>query len=68
MLLAGLRFVGAGAALLLIAAFTRRPLRPPPCRAADIAWLALLQTFIQYSLNYLGLAHTTGAKAAVLNN
>lgn len=67
MLLAGLRFAGAGAALLLIAAFTRRPLRPQRAALPDIAWLALLQTFIQYSLNYAGLAHTTGAKAAVLN-
>lgn len=67
MLLAGLRFVGAGIALLLCAIATRRPLRPPRAALPDIAWLALLQTFLQYSLNYAGLAHTTGSKASVLN-
>jgi drug/metabolite transporter (DMT)-like permease len=68
MLFAGYRFFLAGLVLLLLAALLGRKLLN--LRAAQwrqVALLGLAQTSLQYVFFYIGLAHTTGVKASILN-
>jgi drug/metabolite transporter (DMT)-like permease len=68
LLFAGLRFVGAGALLLLFAGLTRpHALRLPRARWPVLLVLGLWQTGVQYFFFYVGLAHTSGVKASILN-
>lgn len=43
-----------------------RFLRPERKAAKEIIWLSLLQTIIQYFFFYMGLAHTSGVKASII--
>lgn len=68
LLFAGVRFLLAGLATLVIAGLVGRKL-PIPERSGlpAIGALALLQTFGQYAFYYVGLANTTGVRASILN-
>jgi drug/metabolite transporter (DMT)-like permease len=68
MLFAGLRFFGAGLLLMVFAVLTRRSLTGlAPRQMGQTGLLGLLQTTLQYIFFYIGLAHTTGVKGAILN-
>jgi drug/metabolite transporter (DMT)-like permease len=68
MLFAGLRFFGAGLLLMVFAVLTRRSLTAlAPRQMGQTGLLGLLQTTLQYIFFYIGLAHTTGVKGAILN-
>jgi drug/metabolite transporter (DMT)-like permease len=65
---AGWRFLLAGLLLLGMARAMGRPvLSLPRASLGPIAALGLTQTSIQYVFFYVGLAHTTGVKASILN-
>ncbi len=68
MLFAGVRFSLAG---LLVIAFgciqKKRFLLPKPRNMWRVLLVALFQTALQYTFFYIGLAHTPGVKASVLN-
>jgi drug/metabolite transporter (DMT)-like permease len=65
---AGWRFLGAGALLLALGAATGRKLRPTGLRdVRGLVALGLFQTALQYLFFYIGLAHTSGVKGAILN-
>jgi drug/metabolite transporter (DMT)-like permease len=68
MLFAGYRFFGAGLLLMVFAWLTGRALSAlTPRQAGQTGLLGLLQTTLQYIFFYIGLAHTTGVKSAILN-
>jgi drug/metabolite transporter (DMT)-like permease len=65
---AGWRFLLAGVLLLGIANAIGRPVFAlPRASLGRIAVLGLAQTSLQYVFFYVGLAHTTGVKASILN-
>ncbi len=64
---AGWRFFVAGLILVLIRRCSGASLRLGPGIVRGIITLGLTQTSLQYIFFYLGLAHTTGAKGAILN-
>jgi drug/metabolite transporter (DMT)-like permease len=69
MLFAGIRFAMSGAILLLIAAFTGRNFRvSKPANWGYMLLFALLNTTLHYSFFYIGLSHSDGARAAILNS
>ena len=69
MLFAGIRFACSGAILLLIAAFTKRNFRvSKPANWGYMLLFALLNTTLHYSFFYIGLSHSDGARAAILNS
>lgn len=66
-LYAGYRFTIAGILTILIGSvLQRRLLLPKKSAISKIAWLSLLQTVIQYLFFYIGLAHTSGVKASII--
>lgn len=66
-LFAGLRFTLAGIlAIILGSLISRKPLIPKKESLPKIAKLSLLQTVIQYMFFYIGLAHTSGVKASII--
>lgn len=66
-LFAGYRFTLAGVlAVLLGSMMNRKFLIPKKASIRKILNLSLLQTVSQYFLFYIGLAHTTGAKASII--
>lgn len=68
MVFAGYRFLIAG--LILVAVFSLITRGLPRLTALDMGHLSMLgltQTTLQYIFFYVGLAHTTGAKGAILN-
>jgi drug/metabolite transporter (DMT)-like permease len=68
MLFAGFRFFGAGLLLMVFAWLTGRSLfKLTPRQIGQTGMLGLLQTTLQYIFFYIGLAHTTGVKGAILN-
>jgi drug/metabolite transporter (DMT)-like permease len=68
LLFAGYRFVGAGFLLLVFAALTGKPVWATGRRhALQLGMLGVAQTTFQYVFFYVGLAHTTGVKASILN-
>ena len=68
MLFAGWRFALAGLILLAVTALLKKPvLRLTGRRWRQVGLLGLTQTTIQYVFFYVGLAHATGAKSAILN-
>lgn len=67
LLFAGSRFTLAGLLTILIGSLmNRRPLIPRKTSWIRIAKLSLFQTVIQYLFFYVGLAHTTGVKASII--
>lgn len=68
-LFAGYRFVFAGSILLIMAFFTNRTkvFSLSGRDIGEISLLGFLQTAVQYSFFYIGLAHTTGVKGSILN-
>lgn len=68
-LFAGYRFVFAGSILLIMAFFTNRKkvFSLSGRDIGEISLLGFLQTAVQYSFFYIGLAHTTGVKGSILN-
>lgn len=68
MVFAGTRFTLAGIATLLLCGLLHRAL-PVPQRAdlPGILSIGLVQTTGQYFFYYIGLAHTTGVRASILN-
>ena len=68
LLFAGTRFALAGAILVLVAVgMGKSVLRLSRGQWRQIALLGLTQTTIQYVFFYVGLAHATGVKAAIMN-
>lgn len=66
-LFAGLRFTLAGViALILGSMLSRRWLIPKKDSGSKIIKLCLLQTVAQYLFFYVGLAHTTGVRASII--
>jgi drug/metabolite transporter (DMT)-like permease len=66
-LFAGCRFTLAGIlALLLGSLMSRKLLLPKRDSYGKIVKLSLLQTVVQYLFFYVGLAHTTGVKASII--
>ena len=67
-LFAGIRFFIAGVfTVLLGSVIEKRPLLPSKKSAGKIVMLSMFQTIIQYLFFYIGLSHTTGVKASVLD-
>ena len=68
MLFAGTRFALAGILVIAFASIAKRKfLAPKPKNLWRVGLLALFQTSAQYTFFYIGLAHTAGVKASVLN-
>ena len=66
-LFAGMRFVLAGILAVIFGSLLEgRFIRPEKGCAGKIAWLSMLQTVIQYLFFYIGLAHTSGVKASII--
>ena len=64
---AGIRFFLAGVLAWMIgSAIYKRPLIPKRSSLLKVIILSLFQTFFQYLFFYVGLAHTTGVKGAIL--
>lgn len=67
MIFAGVRFAVAGIMALVFGSISVRKLLLPNKNAIPkIAVISLFQTILQYIFYYIGLAHTTGVKAAVI--
>ena len=68
MLFAGTRFALAGILVIIFGCITqRRFLFPQPKNLWRVGLLSVFQTSLQYTFFYIGLAHTAGVKASVLN-
>lgn len=66
-LYAGIRFTLAGIlAIILGSLLARKFLCPKRAAFAKVAWLSMLQTVLQYFFFYVGLAHTSGVKASII--
>ncbi len=67
-LFAGIRFMLAGiAALLIFSLASKKLLKPNKGSLKRIGVLSLFQTVFQYVFFYLGLAYTTGSRGSVIN-
>ncbi|WKY48023.1 DMT family transporter [Eubacteriaceae bacterium ES3] len=67
-LFAGFRFTMAGIITFLLASiYNKGIVRPRRGEWLNIISLGLVQTTLQYILFYIGLANTTGVKAAIIN-
>lgn len=65
---AGYRFLAAGCITLVVHySIHKKCIFPPKGIWPGIIILGFVQTFIQYVFFYIGLSHTTGVKASVLN-
>ena len=66
-LFAGCRFTLAGILAVLLGSIAARQFLFPGKEAAGrVLWLSLLQTVLQYVFFYIGLAHTSGVKASII--
>lgn len=66
-LFAGVRFTLAGILTVIIGSFLQRKFLYPRLRAVPkVVWLSVLQTILQYIFFYIGLAHTSGVKSAII--
>lgn len=66
-LFAGARFFLAGVLAILIGSvLNKKPLLPRKVAIGRIVWLSFLQTVLQYLFFYIGLAHTSGVKASII--
>lgn len=69
MLFAGLRFVFAGVLVLVIAVVMRRRFAVSGFSGwVYILFFALLNTTLHYAFFYIGLSHSSGSRAAILNS
>ena len=69
MLFAGVRFLFSGLILLIIARFTRRSFQVRKSKDwGFILIFTLLNTTLHYAFFYIGLSHSDGARAAILNS
>ena len=69
MLFAGIRFAMSGFIILAIAFVTRRKFKvAKPANWSYIMLFALLNTTLHYNCFYIGLSHSDGARAAILNS
>ena len=69
LLFAGVRFGLAGAMLLMVAAGLKKSVvRISRAQWGQLLLLGLTQTTLQYIFFYVGLAHATGVKAAIMNS
>ena len=67
MVFAGVRFFIAGImALIGGSLILRKPLLPTRSSVPKFCVISLFQTILQYFFYYIGLAHTTGVKAAII--
>lgn len=68
LLFAGIRFTAAGLILLAAACLRSRCFASPGKKGLPrVALLGIVQTALQYSFTYIGLANTSSAKSSVLN-
>ncbi len=68
MLFAGTRFSIAGVLVIIFGCITQKKfLTPKPKNLWRVGLLSVFQTSLQYTFFYIGLAHTSGVKSAVLN-
>lgn len=69
MLLAGIRFVMAGAFILIYYSirFKKAPILRSTKQWQQVALLGLLQTSLMYGFYYIGIYNTTGVKASILS-
>ena len=68
MLFAGMRFLLAGVLVIIFGCITqRRFIYPKPSDIWRVGLVSVFQTIAQYTFFYIGLAHTAGVKASVLN-
>lgn len=67
-LFAGIRFFLAGAMVIIIGSLMQKRVLYPKRKAefGRVALLSLFQTILQYTLFYIGLAHTSGVKSSIL--
>ena len=67
-LFAGIRFFLAGIMVILTGSFLQKRVLYPKNRVeiGRTALLSLFQTILQYTLFYIGLAHTSGVKSSIL--
>lgn len=66
-LFAGCRFTLAGILTILIGSVLAKQFLYPRKRSLGrVLWLSLLQTVLQYLFFYVGLAHTSGVKASII--
>lgn len=66
-LFAGCRFTLAGVMAIVIGSIAaRQVLHPVKENIGRVLWLCLLQTVLQYLFFYVGLAHTSGVKASII--
>lgn len=66
-LFAGCRFTMAGIMAVIIGSIAvRQLLHPVRENIGRVLWLSLLQTVLQYLFFYIGLAHTSGVKASII--
>ena len=67
LLFAGMRFFLAGVMVVLVgSAVCRRPLIPKKNSWKKILLLSLVQTVLQYLFFYIGVAHASGVKSAII--
>lgn len=67
-LFAGIRFVLAGILTILFGSLlSKKALVPKKKSVPSIVKLAMVQTILQYVFFYIGHAHTSGVKAAIIN-
>lgn len=71
MLFAGIRFFIAGLMTMAVSFFGEHKKYPKAAKrewpVAGIILVAFVQTFLQYFFYYVGMAHVTGVKGAILN-
>lgn len=67
-LFAGIRFFLAGIMVVIAGSFMQKKVLYPKSKAeaGKVMLLALFQTILQYTLFYIGLAHTSGVKSSIL--
>ncbi len=66
-LYAGMRFTIAGIMAIILGSFLQKQvLLPSESSIPKIIWLSFLQTVVQYIFFYVGLAHTSGVKASII--
>jgi len=68
LLFAGIRFFLAGVMVIAVGSLMQKRVLYPKNRLefGRVALLSLFQTILQYTLFYIGLAHTSGVKSSIL--
>ena len=68
LLFAGIRFFLAGIMVIAVGSLMQKRVLYPKSRLefGRVALLSLFQTILQYTLFYIGLAHTSGVKSSIL--